>query len=179
MSQDREKYLYFTVGLLKDSSTLDALWQDALKYHMIDQPGKLIALRLTEHYEMIAQEGLHAAIPMTPTPKASANGHYQRAYTQHIPRATMAQILRMSIIQMTKALLLPHPMQNRMRMKLRNIGHNFKSNPCLAYLWPQPFIASRVYLEQVEHFLLIGYQHTSVAVARVRRHIDTVCANTT
>src|SRR5881275_2865621 len=55
MSQDREKYLYFTVGLLKNSFALDALWQDALKYHMIDQPGKLIALRLTEYYEMMAR----------------------------------------------------------------------------------------------------------------------------
>lgn len=81
MSQDREKYLYFTVGLLKDSSTLDALWQDALKYHMIDQPGKLIALRLTEHYEMIAQEGLQAGAgtPMAVTPKASSNGHHQKS----------------------------------------------------------------------------------------------------
>src|SRR5436309_15580588 len=58
MSQDREKYLYFTVGLLKNSSAIDALWQDALKYHLIDQPGKLIALRLTEYYEMIARGNL-------------------------------------------------------------------------------------------------------------------------
>ena len=50
MSQDLEKYLNFNVGLLKNSFALDALWQDALKYHMIDQPGKLIALRLTEYY---------------------------------------------------------------------------------------------------------------------------------
>jgi hypothetical protein len=51
MPQDVERYLYFTVALLKDSGALDALWQDALKYHMIDQPGKLIAMRLTEYYE--------------------------------------------------------------------------------------------------------------------------------
>src|SRR5947207_14511449 len=77
MSQEREKYLYFTVGLLKNSATLDVLWQDALKYHMIDQPGKLIALRLTEHYEMIAQNNLHsgADISITAMPKAIANGH--------------------------------------------------------------------------------------------------------
>jgi hypothetical protein len=55
MSQDLEKYLNFNVGLLKNSFALDALWQDALKYHMIDQPGKLIALRLTEYYEMMAR----------------------------------------------------------------------------------------------------------------------------
>jgi hypothetical protein len=54
MSQDVERYLYFTVALLKDSFALDALWQDALKYHMIDQPGKLIAIRLTEYYEIMA-----------------------------------------------------------------------------------------------------------------------------
>lgn len=76
MSQDREKYLYFTVGLLKNSATLDVLWQDALKYHMIDQPGKLIALRLTEHYEMIAQGTRHPGedISMTAKPKANGNG---------------------------------------------------------------------------------------------------------
>ena len=52
MSSDtEEKYLYFKVGLLKDSFALEALWQDALRYHMIDQPAKLIAMRLTEYYE--------------------------------------------------------------------------------------------------------------------------------
>ena len=54
MPQDVERYLYFTVALLKDSAALDALWQDALKYHMIDQPGKLIAMRLTQYYEIKA-----------------------------------------------------------------------------------------------------------------------------
>jgi hypothetical protein len=53
MSSDtEEKYLYFKVGLLKDSFALEALWQDALRYHMIDQPAKLIAMRLTEYYEL-------------------------------------------------------------------------------------------------------------------------------
>ena len=75
MSQNREKYLYFTVGLLKNSSTIDALWQDALKYHMIDQPGKLIALRLTEYYEMVAQGGLRpGASALAATPRATNNG---------------------------------------------------------------------------------------------------------
>jgi hypothetical protein len=59
MSQDTEKFLYFKVGLLKDSSALDALWQDALKHHMIDQPAKLIAMRLTEYYEIVSQGLLH------------------------------------------------------------------------------------------------------------------------
>jgi len=72
MPQDVERYLYFTVALLKDSNALDALWQDALKYHMIDQPGKLIAMRLTEYYEIKASgmisptPGVHtAARPMS------------------------------------------------------------------------------------------------------------------
>lgn len=48
-----EKFLNFTVGLLKDSEALEALRQDAVKHHMIDNPGQLIALRLTEYYEMM------------------------------------------------------------------------------------------------------------------------------
>ena len=85
MSQDRERYIYFTVGLLKNSSTLDALWQDALKYHMIDQPGKLIALRLTEHYEMMARGDVLAGmgISITALSKANGNGHHK----ENIPSA--------------------------------------------------------------------------------------------
>ena len=48
-----DKFIHFTVSLLKDSAALEALRQDALKHHMIDQPGQLIALRLTEYYEMM------------------------------------------------------------------------------------------------------------------------------
>ncbi len=73
MSQDVEKYLYFEVGLLKNSFALDALWQDAIKYHMIDQPGKLIAIRLTEYYELIARGILHpgASVSTAVTPPAT------------------------------------------------------------------------------------------------------------
>src|ERR671924_1793294 len=76
MSQDLEKYLYFTVGLLKNSFALDALSQDALKYHLIDQPGKLIALRLTEYYEMMARGNLQpgASTPLAATVKLFENG---------------------------------------------------------------------------------------------------------
>ncbi len=55
MPKDPEKYQYFTVGLLKESFALDALKADALKHHMIDQPAKLIALRLTEYYALLAR----------------------------------------------------------------------------------------------------------------------------
>lgn len=54
MSQSSsDKFLHFTVGLLKDSEALESLRQDAVKHHMIDNPGQLIALRLTEYYEMM------------------------------------------------------------------------------------------------------------------------------
>ena len=70
MSQDTEKYLYFKVGLLKDSFALEALWQDALRYHMIDQPAKLIAMRLTEYYEL-TKKGPVQSTATTPMPAAT------------------------------------------------------------------------------------------------------------
>ncbi len=76
MSQDVERYLYFTVALLKDSFALDSLWQDALKYHMIDQPGKLIAIRLTEYYEIMASGVLPSAAgaSIATNQQATSNG---------------------------------------------------------------------------------------------------------
>src|SRR5258708_13610054 len=75
MPQD-EEYLYFTVGLLKNSFALDALRQDALKDHMIDQPAKLIALRLTEYYELMARGILRQGVGMSSaaTPTTISNG---------------------------------------------------------------------------------------------------------
>jgi hypothetical protein len=74
MPQDVERYLYFTVALLKDSNALDALWQDALKYHMIDQPGKLIAMRLTEYYEMKASGMMPPTNDVPPNARSMNNG---------------------------------------------------------------------------------------------------------
>jgi hypothetical protein len=90
MAQDRDQYVQFTIKLLKGSFALNALWQDALNYHMIDQPEKLIALRLTEYYEMVTRGTSRPApampvappaspiappvSPITPAP-ASSNGH--------------------------------------------------------------------------------------------------------
>ena len=90
MAQDRDQYVQFTIRLLKGSFALNALWQDALNYHMIDQPEKLIALRLTEYYEMVTRGTARLApampvappaspiappvSPIAPTP-ASSNGH--------------------------------------------------------------------------------------------------------
>ena len=57
MPKDTEKYQYFTVGLLKSSFALEALKADAAKHHMVEQPAKLIALRLTEYYDLLARVG--------------------------------------------------------------------------------------------------------------------------
>jgi hypothetical protein len=57
MPKDSEKYQYFTVGLLKSSFALEALQADAAKHHMVEQPAKLIALRLTEYYDLLARVG--------------------------------------------------------------------------------------------------------------------------
>lgn len=67
MAQDRDQYVQFTIKLLKGSFALNALWQDALHYHMIDQPEKLIALRLTEYYEMVSR-GVSRPGPALPLP---------------------------------------------------------------------------------------------------------------
>jgi hypothetical protein len=80
MALDRDQYVQFTIKLLKGSFALHALWQDALHYHMIDQPEKLIALRLTEYYEMISRGGPQPAptappsSPLPALPPAQANG---------------------------------------------------------------------------------------------------------
>ncbi|HEX4713621.1 MAG TPA: hypothetical protein VH164_01710, partial [Ktedonobacteraceae bacterium] len=55
MAKDQDQYVQFTIKLLKGSFALSALWQDAVNDHMIDQPDKLIAVRLTEYYELVAR----------------------------------------------------------------------------------------------------------------------------
>ena len=57
MPKDSDKYQYFTVGLLKSSFALEALRADAAKHHMVEQPARLIALRLTEYYDLLARVG--------------------------------------------------------------------------------------------------------------------------
>ena len=76
--QDRDQYVHFTIKLLKSSFAINALWQDAMNYHMIDQPDKLIALRLTEYYELVARGALRPGPSMlgghsTPNPGVTGN----------------------------------------------------------------------------------------------------------
>jgi len=72
VAQDRDQYLQFTIKLLKGSFALSALWQDALNYHMIDQPEKLIAMRLTEYYELIARGTLRPGLSAPGAPNQPA-----------------------------------------------------------------------------------------------------------
>ena len=51
MPKDREKYRYIEVGLERGSWALTMFEEDARRHYMSDQPGKLMALRLTEYYE--------------------------------------------------------------------------------------------------------------------------------
>ncbi len=76
MPQDSDHYMYFTVGLLKDSDALEALRKDALKYHFIDQPAKLIALRLTEYYELVAKGAIQQPLAGAALSAAPAQAAY-------------------------------------------------------------------------------------------------------
>ncbi len=96
--QDRDQYVHFTIKLLKSSFALNALWQDALNYHMIDQPDKLIAMRLTEYYELVARGTLRPGPSMlgvapSPTPNLAGNtgvsaSQQQGASTSLLPNAS-------------------------------------------------------------------------------------------
>ena len=53
MGVNTKKYEYINrVGLVKGSWALQMFQADAELHHMLDQPGKLVALRLTEYYEL-------------------------------------------------------------------------------------------------------------------------------
>jgi len=77
MPKDTEKYQYFTVGLERGSWALERIKADAKKHHMSDQPGKLIALRLTEYYELLERGALHAfaSVPLASANGSNGNGH--------------------------------------------------------------------------------------------------------
>jgi hypothetical protein len=75
MSRDTEKYEYFTVGLLKNSFTLEVLEADARKHHMIENPARLIALRLTEYYDLLARAmPTFPSVPISTTKSPNLNG---------------------------------------------------------------------------------------------------------
>jgi hypothetical protein len=86
MPQDAEKYFYFKVGLLKDSFALEALWQDALRYHMIDQPAKLIAMRLTEYYELTKPDLMQSRATVPASPATTPTSAAQTVFTEREPQ---------------------------------------------------------------------------------------------
>ena len=55
MATNKEKYqtLCNRVVFARGSWALDRFIEDAVKHHMDDQTGKLVALRLTEYYELL------------------------------------------------------------------------------------------------------------------------------
>lgn len=55
MATNSEKYTSICgrVSLMRNSWALERFLADAARHHMDDQPGKLIALRLTEYYELL------------------------------------------------------------------------------------------------------------------------------
>ena len=87
MPKDTEKYQYFTVGLERGSWALERIKADAKKHHMSDQPGKLIALRLTEYYELLERGALHAlaSVPLSSAPGSNGNGHMDMPTRQRQP----------------------------------------------------------------------------------------------
>lgn len=77
MAQNTEKYFYINrVGLLRDSWAHKRFERDAKDHHMEDQPGKLVALRLTEYYELLERLGGVWPVPGSPLTGvvAAANG---------------------------------------------------------------------------------------------------------
>lgn len=55
MATNKEKYqtICNRVGLARGSWGLERFIKDCVDHHMDDQPGKLVALRLTEYYELL------------------------------------------------------------------------------------------------------------------------------
>jgi hypothetical protein len=53
MPKDTDKYRYLTVGLSWGSEVLERLQADAERHQMGDQLAKMIAVRLTEYYELV------------------------------------------------------------------------------------------------------------------------------
>jgi hypothetical protein len=66
MPKDRERYRYVDVGLERGSWILAMFEEDAKKHQMSDQPGKLMALRLTEFYELKQEQGTSFSREMPP-----------------------------------------------------------------------------------------------------------------
>jgi hypothetical protein len=108
MAQDRDQYVQFTIKLLKGSFALSALWQDAVNYHMIDQPEKLIALRLTEYYEMTTRGGMRSAAAMPVPPSLPAPLPAQTGANGHTPSPTPSGGSMPADQQPTAAIRMPH-----------------------------------------------------------------------
>lgn len=70
MPKDGTKYRYLTVGLAWDSEVLERLEADASKHQMGDQLAKMIALRITEYYELVKRGVVVPGITVLTEPSA-------------------------------------------------------------------------------------------------------------
>src|SRR5437667_11184418 len=70
MPKDGTKYRYLTVGLAWDSEVLERLETDASKHQMDDQLAKMIALRITEYYELVKRGVVVPGITVLAEPSA-------------------------------------------------------------------------------------------------------------
>jgi hypothetical protein len=82
MAKDPTKNRYFQLGIAWNSWTLKRLEEDAHLHQMEDQITKLMVLRLTEYYQLVAKgvivPGATAMMPapvQAQTEAASSNGH--------------------------------------------------------------------------------------------------------
>jgi hypothetical protein len=83
MPKDRERYRYVDVGLERSSWVLARFEEDARRHQMSDQPGKLVALRLTEYYEL-KQEREAPSAREIPSPVGNGRPALRPAYDQRI-----------------------------------------------------------------------------------------------
>jgi hypothetical protein len=153
MSQSSsDKFMYFTVGLLKNSEALEALRQDAVKHHMIDNPGQLIALRLTEYYESLSQGQSSLAAtnrseterPRTEQRQADRNSATEwRSATTNAHAATSFEMLSSTPTPTPPAQPVQPPVQSYMQPQAQQV----QVQPA-----PQaPQVQPNQYAQQVQH----------------------------
>src|SRR5437762_1280949 len=97
MAKDPTKNRYFQLGIAWNSWTLKRLEEDAHLHQMEDQITKLMVLRLTEYYQLVAKgvivPGATAMMPapvQAQTEAASSNGHTPTATSKRSSVATPA-----------------------------------------------------------------------------------------
>jgi hypothetical protein len=91
MPRNNTKYKYYTVTLRLDSWTLAQLEQDADVHQMEDIPARLITVRLTDYYKLVASiapvSGLTPSMAETPTVSSEQRARANTAPSPAVPVA--------------------------------------------------------------------------------------------